>query len=186
MLLLILLFVHRSAHAKITALTTQFDLIKQSVSSNQVTPEDIEQTFDRKLRELETRRMEAMKQMREAHQKQQQAQAPIKLEPAVSEPPEAKTTAPLVPSSQPVVHNTTPQIIELPPPRALTSRDEPIVEILEDDAPVIETHDELQKSNAAASEASEPKIESSNPHASKPETAKDAPVVKGRAARKIR
>ena len=75
MLLLILLFVHRSAHAKIAALTTQFDKVQQSVSSNQVTPEDIEHTFERKLRELETRRMEAMKQMREAHQKQQQQQA---------------------------------------------------------------------------------------------------------------
>lgn len=128
-MLLLLLYVHRSAQSKISFISGQMEALKQSTASNTVSPEDVEHVFDRKMREMESRRMEAMKQMRDAHAKQMQETPNPN---AVPQPTQAST-------QQPKAYQPAAPIIKLPAsnkPRVLPSppkeaKDVEIVEIKE-------------------------------------------------------
>ena len=124
LIMLALLYVYRSSTSRIVSLASQVETLKNSAAANTMTPEDVDALFEKKMREFEQKRVEAVRQMREAHAKHAEAQGTANSPPfAVVPPAPGKPPAPVGLPSPPGATLPSPQtkpkpdaIIKLPSP----------------------------------------------------------------------
>ena len=136
LIMLALLYVYRSSTSRIVSLAAQVETLKNSAAANTMTPEDVDSMFDKKMREFEQKRVEAVRQMREAHAKHAETQGTTPAPFAVVPPPTNKVAGPVGPPAPSTMSQTKPKpsaIIKLPTPSKPDSK--PEEDVTEIDAP---------------------------------------------------